>query len=553
MNNFLTVLGALFKNKFRFGDGASKKSKIFLYVVLGFVYIIVTVSFMMLIIAIKGLLSAPLYALLIYLAILLIAAIVVLIFGIINLVSTLYLSKDTDFYSMLPIKSTTVFAAKLMFVYISELIIVAAIALPCIITFGIVIKAWVWFYIISVLMLVIVPAIPLALAAILAVPVMYIASKLKNRGLATLIFYIVLFGGGFALYIYFVMSSSNMSDDGEMTLETAAKIFNSIMIFMYAVYPYTALSMAVCGVPAYGMSVGASTVVNLLIFLGASVALIGLLLLLGKFMYAKSAQANNQTDSKIIKGVYKTSSCMKQLIKREYAQSLRNTQVAFQCYAVLILPILFGILFPLMFSNSFSSIEGAEFVLGKSFSTMLTFCTILCLIICTNNGAATSYSREGKDIASLKMLPVSGKAIFKAKIVAWSALAVPSALIAVVIVNAINFDLQYFLLSLFSFVPLSAVYVVFGALWDLSAPKLNWNDPRDAVKHNTHTTLGQCIGIGSGFIVVVIFISLLFNGVAMNIISAVCWSLIYAILVIFGIVDIYLYRKVDAYYNRLEI
>ncbi len=46
---------------------------------------------------------------------------------------------------------------------------------------------------------------------------------------------------------------------------------------------------------------------------------------------------------------------------------------------------------------------------------------------------------------------------------------------------------------------------------------------------------------------------LFFNDVPMNIILPVCWTLIYAILVIFGVVDILLYRRVDEYYKRIEI
>lgn len=559
MNSYFTILRALFKNKLRFDVGSSKRGKIALLSVLAVAYVLVMFAVLTMIVELKTLLSIPVFAMasyilmVFYFFVLLTGALIVLIFGIINLVSTLYLSKDTDFYSMLPVKSSTVFAAKLSYVYLSEAAIIVALLLPVIITFGIVTKAWAAYYIISLSMLLVVPALPLVVAAIFAVPIMFLASKLKNRSIVSLIFYIVLFGGGFALYIYFMYSSTNMTDDGVITEETLNTMASSINAVLYMLYPYTALSMSALGLPAYGLSVGASTAVNLLIFIGSSAVLFVVLMLLGKFMYAQSAKANNQTNNKAKKGEFKSASGLRALMKREYISSLRTTQVAFQCYAVFLLPIIFAVMFSLMFGNFEETMGLVSGSIDNRFTLLLTFATLFTMLICVNNAAATTFSREGTAFASLKNLPVSAKYVLKAKVLAWIIIALPVTAVAVAIVNIINFNFDFLFLSLFAFLPLCAEFVVFGALWDLASPKLKWTDPRQAIKHNFHSTIGQIFGLISGFVLIVVFISLMVNGVSLDIISTVCWSYIYAMLVVFGIADVLLYRKVNAYYYRIEI
>lgn len=553
MNSYFTILSALFKNKLRFDGESSKRGKIVLLSVLAVAYVLVMFAVLTVIVELKEFLSIPAISLVFYFFVLLTGALVVLIFGIINLVSTLYLSKDTDFYSMLPVKSSTVFAAKLSYVYLSEAAIIMAILLPVILTFGIVTKAWAAFYIISLAMLIVIPALPLVLAAIFAVPIMFLASKLKNRSIVSLIFYIVLFGGGFALYMYFMFASTNITDDGIITEETLETMMSSINAVLYMLYPYTALTMSALGLPSYGLSIGASTVVNLLIFIGISAALFVVLLFLGKFMYAQSAKANNQTNGKAKKGQFKSASGLRALMKREYISSLRTTQVAFQCYAVFLLPIIFAVMFSITFGNFEQTMVLAGEAFDNRFTLLLTFATLFTMLICVNNAAATTFSREGTALASLKNMPVSAKYVLKAKVLAWLVIALPVTAVAVAIVNAINFNFNYLFLSLFAFFPLCAEFVIFGALWDLAAPKLNWTDPRQAIKHNLHTSIGQVFGLISGFILIVLFISLLVNGVDLDVISTVCWSYIYAMIIVFGIADILLYRKADVYYNRIEI
>lgn len=550
MNNYLTIVKALFENKLRFDDSKKKSKKIVFVLLIGLMYIMVMALFISIIVELKDLfLYVSFMAQMFYFFVLMTAAIVVLFFGIVHLISVLYLSKDTDFYSMLPVKPATVFTAKLTYVYLSETAIVAAIALPLLIAFGIVAKMWALFYIISIATLLIVPILPLVVAAIVAVPVMLIASKLKNRNIITLIFSLVLFGGVFSLYIYFIY----MSSSGAITPEGMAAMLNALQAVLYALYPYTVLSASACGLPLYGLNLGASTAVGLIIFLAISVALLVIIWLLAKYMYAQSVKANNQTDSsKAKKGEFKATTGTRALIKREYISTLRTTQIAFQCYAVMLLPILMGIIFGIMSRSSIESDLDLVIFLGR-FIRLITYCTMCAMFATLGNGASTTFSREGDAMATLKVLPVSIKTIFKAKVLSWLFLAVPIAIVAVIVSSVMNFALQDMLLALFSLVPIAVVFVIFGALWDLTAPKLKWTDPMQAVKHNMHVLGGQMICMASGLVIMILTVVLVSCEVEMSVVSAVVWSLLYTVLAVFTVVDFVMYRNINKYYNRIEM
>lgn len=340
MSKLKILLVAMFKNKFRF-NGATTRGKKTATIVLFFVAYAAVLAFLMLLTSqvAPGLVAQGMSSLF-YLFMLTSGAGIVLVFGIIYLVSTLYLAKDTDFYSTLPVKNTTVFAAKLLFVYLTETALVYAVILPVMIQFGVIAEMWFGYYIISAVMLAVVPALPLSIAAIFAVPVMYVASKLKNRNIVAIIFYCLLFGGFFALYFGMMIGmNGGASEDIDVTAMAKA-----LEVISYILYPFTALSVAAVKLPAYGLSSAGSVVVNLVIFVGVSAALFAILLLLGKFMYAQSAKANNQTDnSKAKKGEFKSSSALKALIKREYTVAMRTTSTAFQCFVVLVLPVVIAV------------------------------------------------------------------------------------------------------------------------------------------------------------------------------------------------------------------
>lgn len=557
MSKLRYLLVAMFRNKFRFNGGTSKGKKVATLILFGFSYAIVLAILMLLTWQVAPALVAQGMSSLFYLFMLTSGAGIVLVFGIIYLVSTLYLAKDTDFYSTLPVKNTTVFAAKVLFVYLTETVLVYAVILPVMIQFGILAEMWFGYYIISILMLAVVPALPLSLAAIFAVPVMYLASKLKNRNIVAIIFYCVLFGGFFASY-FAMFIGLNGGGSTDIDVNAMAKVLE---VLSYIFYPFTALAVAAVKLPTYGLSSAASVVVNLVIFVGISAALFSVLLLLGKFMYAQSAKANNQTDnSKAKKGEFKASSAIKALIKREYTVAMRTTSTAFQCYVVIILPVIIAVVMTIMMQSMLNRTPTGDLppdgaAIMRVFFAVLVLSTVLTVLASSANAAASTFSREGKSMASLKTLPLNIKTVLKGKIAAWCLLTLPVAVIAMVIPNIVFWDALQFVLSAVAAVCYMFCFVAFGALWDLGSPKLNWTDPKDAIKHNTHVMAGQFICMAPGFVGMLTVIIMMSVNAAFSLttLMAVVWSITYILLAAFVVATVLLYRRAEKNYNRIEI
>lgn len=541
MSNYFTVLKALFRNKYRFGAETTRGKAIGMIVALGIVYALIVGVFMSLIFQAGDMLVYFSYSL--YYVMLMTAALFVLIFGIITLINVVFLSKDTDFYSSLPIKHTTVFAAKLSFVYLSEAVISAAVLLPLFIALGAYIKAGAIYYVLSLLSIFIIPAYPLTVAAIISVPVMFIASKVKNRGLFAILFYALFFGAYLALYMYFMFSSSTLSLDA---IESAQKVMQ------YTMYPYVLLADAVFGLPVFGLSASASTAVNYLLFLAISAALVAILLVLAKFLYAKGAKANNQTDnSKAKKGEFKSVGVTRALIKREYKSALRTTQVTFQCYVVYIIPVFIAIFLGVMFRNLIETLAAEGAIIDPRFFRLIAASTLALVSAAICNAAGTTFSREGSAFASLKTLPINVHTLIKAKLFAWLVFGLPASTAGAIIAGALLFEPGFFVLTLFAVLPLSAVYMVFAVLWDLKAPKIKWTDPVNAIKHNMHVIGGQFICMAPGFLALALCV-MLFSAVSMDTVYIVCWAILYATIAVFAVVDILLYRRSEAYFDRVE-
>lgn len=546
------IIAALFKNKLRFGDNASKGKRIGTIILLALAYAaILTISVFLSVTFGRVMRDAKENAGIFYFIALFTGSLIVLVFGVIHLVSTLFLSKDTDFYSSLPVKSWVVFAAKLLYVYISETAIVVAVLLPMLTVYGAVVGVWAGYYVITFLTILIVPAFPLAVAAIIAVPVMFIAGKLKNRGIIAIVFYVLLFAAMFGMYFYFLYSVTSMTES--VTPEQIMRLIRIVRNIGYALYPYLALSSAAFGTVSFGLSFEASVVANIAIFLAISIGLLAVLLALAKFMYARSAKANNQTNnSQARKGEFKSGGTLKALMKREYAVALRTTQTTFQCFVVFFLPIMFAVTLGIMSSKLFAMVlyESGNMSSPPPF----IYAVMAAILSSTANASFTTFSREGEYVESLKVLPLAPKKIVWAKMLSWLVFAVPSALISAIIFNAFSFDPLNFGLSVVAFPLLAAAFGVFGVLWDLKAPKLKWTDAAQAIKHNSHATIGMLLCMAGSFLLMMINMFLMDNDfIDYGTMITVIWCGLFAEILIFAVADVILYRKLDIYYARMRV
>lgn len=240
MHNYLTLVKLLLKYMFR-RDKTKKSQKwmAVIYALLGFTYlmlaafVVVSIYLYSTVFAQNGLQNE-------FITMLLVAGVVfVLIFGIIAMLSNLYFSRDTEFFVSLPVKPAAIYMAKLTVIYLTELLTSVLIFAPCLVTAGITLQlSWVY-YVTMFFAVLLTPALPLFLASILSIPIMYVVSFFRNRGAMGSIAVILLFGVLFAAYYFVIIRFSDIGSADDIVI--TAGIVSLVQAISNIFYPLYAL------------------------------------------------------------------------------------------------------------------------------------------------------------------------------------------------------------------------------------------------------------------------------------------------------------------------
>lgn len=436
----------------------------------------------------------------------------VVIFGIISLLTYVYFNKDAEFTATLPIKPGKVFLAKLSIVYIYELAAFAAIVVPLLITAGIATHQGVIFYLSILLGFFLAPAFPLAVASILAIPLMYVVSFFKSKGAFTTLFMMLLYGAFFGVYFYgvfkFQSAAQNVGDNIDYilpvfstTLQTVSKIF----------YPIFAIACLATGKAIYGLNVPLSGLVNFVIAVGSLAALLLIAYFISNAVYQQSTIRQNES-AKTTGKAEKTEerSAFKAIFIKEFRDIIRTPAFGFQCLAgMIILPIL---LIFMGFNGGFYTQGVSEEEFAKALASInpaIGFGFLMMLGSGMNITSSTAISREGKTFYLSKTFPVDYTTQIKAKLYLSLVINLITVLIGYVIsifiynLDAIEIVFFPIVLALYSY-----GYALSTLRFDLKEPKLNWTTPNEAVKNNKKATIPTLINMAVSFVVMMLLIFL---------------------------------------------
>ncbi len=496
MRNFWLVFRLQLKNMLRKDPAKGNKRRIAWIAGLAVSYAVIAAAFIFTIVLMGGAfadfsLQSEFVAL-----ILLCGLMVVLVFGIVTVLTSLYFSRDTEFFLTLPVKPSAVFAAKLMVVYVTELCVAALLLVPCLIAAGVVMHVPAQFYVLLPVAVLCTPAIPLFVAAVVSVPIMYIVSFFRNRGALGSIFVLLLFGAFFTVYY---MGVSKMQNIDPETVDLAA-IQHIFVAIANSVYPLYALARAMTGDVVFGLGSATSFAVNFFICIGSIVAVGGIALLVSATVYRRGAagQLEGSSKRKIAAGQYRGSGVLKALMKKEWREISRTPSFALNCLlGIVMCPILVAFV---GYSVNVSSVAGDAAQAGEALSAeatqilsvvlrMLMLWMLIFMSVGTNSAPSTAFSREGEKFYYCRLMPVDYKTQVRAKSYVYLAIGMVSSLLGAVVMAIVDFDVSFFLCSLV-FLPLVVfAFVHFGIYLDMAHPKLQWVTPNEVMKHNKNVLL----------------------------------------------------------------
>lgn len=508
MSNYISVLKLLIKNMFRRDRANAKSLNKTFFVVFGLLIAYSAIAFLFIsLIYFMGSTFAAFSLQSEFVSMILACGLmVVLIFGIVTVLTCLYFSRDTEFFFALPIKPATVFAAKLTVVYLTELAITALIMLPCLITAGIVMNLSAIFYVLLPIAVLFTPVIPLVLAAIISIPVMYVVSFLKNRGALGSIVVIILFGAFFGLYYAGISQMQNFNPEN-MDLSGLQDMFRKIASTMYPLY---ALARAMTALPVFGLGAVASVAVNLAIYFGVVVALGAIALLISGAVYSRGAagQLEGAKRSKAVNVAYRGSGTIKALMKKEWREILRTPAFALNCLLGIVMCPIVVVFFGLSTKGSTAAGEmanqtAAQIEIMQTVMKFIMVWFVMFMSVGTNAGPATVLSREGEKFYYTKIIPVDYKTQLRAKSYVYIIIGSISSILGSVVIAILDFNAVFFVGSLLFILTYNFAAVHFGMLLDVSNPKLKWTTPNEAVKHNRNVMIMVFGGMFASMILVV--------------------------------------------------
>jgi len=423
-------------------------------------------------------------------AIYLAAMLVVLLLGIFTMVGIVFNSRDTEFFASLPIRPGAVFLSQMTLAYIYELFTLL-FTFPAMLAHGLATGAGVFYYILSTIILLLLPICPLCIAALLSLALSRLSSLLRRRELMITVLSLLLVFAALALSMGLQSAAAREVLESGDVVEILSD--NDAMIRLAS----SAFPPAMWAAEASTGSLSA-----LLLFLlccGGSLALVSVVC--GPF-YARAAsrllESRKHKSRRMAEITASSSSPIMAIFKKEWTIILRVSVYALNgLVGIIIFPVMVCFT-PLMGGAGGDMASLLEMLSGLSIEreTMLVCAGIMCFTSVLNPAASTVFSREGRAYQFMRSLPISfadqvkAKFLFGMSITAAGALASGLAIYFAIGPSA-ELVAYAFVLSLSAGLSCTAA----GMCPDIIKPKLRWNNETEAIKQNLNSILGMLLSL----------------------------------------------------------
>lgn len=411
--------------------------------------------------------------------------------GISSTIKVLYYKGDNEILMRYPVSGAEVFISKTLFLFLSQFIVTTVVMAPFLVAYASVSGLGVAFYVKIPVPILLMVFINFFLSNILAIPIMHLTNRIRNKFILIIIGLAILVTAGFALYMLLFNSMvtymndtafSVFSDDMVAVIETVAKwlipakYFADVMVGKELYIAYPAL---------IGM-------------LGLS--LIGMIFII-YFLYAKTLLNNVEVEGSAFKHVTKNRRrpIFVTLLRKEFLQVFRSVNYSFQ-YFVLACAMPVMIYFCNEITGRLGENQiGEQIALGMTMLVMLIFATVI------TSFAATSTSREGDNFYHTKVAPVSIQKQLFAKFTMFFLVSVAANAVCAVV---LYFTKQVNLTDaiwLFVMVELVAIAETLIAMrMDIAHPYFNLSGEGEVVNNNASTTLAVAMGFAVAVVIGII-------------------------------------------------
>lgn len=405
---------------------------------------------------------------------------------VITSLNVLYFSKDLDFLLPLPISPIKIVISKLWCLIISQYIMLGLLVLPGIIVYGYLLQLNYLYYIVSTLVLITFPIIPVAIVSGIVTIIMRFTKIIKNKDFVqylTIVLTIFLI-----IVIQTVSGGTGTVSNEEIAMnllkanglaENLSKSFFNITLIMNAILNYNNN----VGMLNLFLLILISSIIFLLISYFISKIYVKTVISLTTLKNKKVQKINIDKD-------IKDNSSLIAYVCKEIKILIRNPIFFIQCMLPsIIFPIIIGV--PAIYGVKDTGIDLNLFaqdmgvVINSSFGIM---CALVAIIFtyAFNPVSVTAISRDGENAVFMKYIPLDLKTQIMYKAIPGILLnLIPTAyvvLIGVVFIPNITFKTWMFIIIISLLI--NIINNLLSVIIDLKNPKLKWISEYTVVKQN---------------------------------------------------------------------
>lgn len=545
MNKIVSLTKVLIKNSFqKYNENNKNKNivgKVILYILLG-AYLMGIFAFLSygLISTLKQANQESMFIGIFLLGL----ALLTIIQSIISATNVFYFSKDIEYILPLPLKPKEILISKLNVILITEYIMEIIFAVTPITIYGIITLQGPMFYIISLLVLIVFPIIPILIATFIIMIIMSFSKRFKNKDRFRLIAPLI----GIILAVIMSFSLSGTTNYSEEDLLNSLKQANSMVEMVSDNLPIIK--------PAINAIVN-SSFVEFLKLLGITLILYIVFILIGNKIYFRGVIGNLSSGTKKGKEVklkkIKTNSIGKSYIIKEFKVLLKNPIFFIQCVLPSVLmPIIFLGIFIVTINtnNSQEALNEFKSVLGIYIETPIGLAIIISVTEFLTSMlyiAPTVISRDGQNAIFMKYIPISyyKQLIYKGIPNIFFGTITSTIVIAFIYILAkpsLLFLLTVFIINLI----LLILQTLLMELVDLRKPKLEWTTEYAVVKQNLNLLWPVVLNLLEIGIILIISILLNFTN---YLLTAIILIVIHIIITYF--VNKYMYKNQNELFNKI--
>jgi len=415
--------------------------------------------------------------------------------GIFLTINSLFFSRNVEVLMPLPLKPREVMIGKIFEILLFQMSISVVFLLPPITYYGIKMNSGFWYWVYLVIIFLMSQIFPVSLIIVFVLPISRIFKFRKNRDFMILMSGVILL----ALSLLVVNYTNKMTFEGysqEKLWEILSDPESFLNKFTVIYFPAFLASKAL-------VSINFSSIFWIIIYILFNLEIFRLTVLMGeKFYYSTYIELQENYAKKIrlnlteLEEILKVSSIRSALLLREWRYFLRVPSFSFNGLAsVIIFPVILMMFAGFKNSPEFSQI--LSFVNSRRNFIVPFGILIATLTASMSTLASSAFSREGKLIKELKILPISIKDIVRIKLIQISTVSILGiifSIVALIFLIEIRF-VEIILIFLVSMVCATFLNII-QMIIDASRPILDWDNPQKAMKQNLNVAMSIPIVFG---------------------------------------------------------